>query len=292
MRLLVTADLHYDAPRSRAGTEELAAEMVRTGGDALVLVGDSASATHEPLRDCLSLFADFPGRKLMVPGNHCLWCLPGEDSIDRYERIVPEIAAEEGFTVLDQEPVVIDGVGLAGCIGWYDYSFRVKELGIPLPFYEAKIAPGAAERNDEHRHLVERFRGRLNEWHLNLGVRWNDGVYVRMQMSDEEFLSYVLDRLEKQLADLDADESVRKVAAFTHHVPFAQLLPEDRPPPFAFASAYLGSERIGRSLLRCGKLTNVYCGHSHWRGRCRVEDVDVVNVGSTYEEKHVETVDL
>ena len=100
MRVLITADLHYDSDRSRPGAEALAEEVCRTGGDALVLVGDAASAEHQPLRECLRLFQDFPGKKYFVLGNHCLWCLPGEDSIDRYERIVPAIAAEMGFAVV------------------------------------------------------------------------------------------------------------------------------------------------------------------------------------------------
>jgi len=292
MRVLVTADLHYDTPRSRAGAEALAERAVRDGGDALVLVGDSASAEHQPLRDCLNLFADFPGLKLLVPGNHCLWCLPGENSIQRYEQVVPAIAAEAGFAVLDHQPVVTDGVALIGSIGWYDYSYRDEQLAIPLEFYRAKVSPGAAERLNEHRHLVESFRPHLTERHFNLGVRWMDGVHVRMEMTDEEFLEYVLAKLTAQLQAIGADESVRRVAAFVHHLPFRQLVPSDRPDAFAFAAAYMGSDRIGEALRGCEKLTHVFCGHSHWRGRCRVGDIDVINVGSTYEQKHLEVVQL
>jgi len=292
MRLLVTADLHYDTPRSRAPTEALAERVRRTGGDALVLVGDSAGAAHEPLRDCLALFADFPGRRLMVPGNHCLWCLPGEDSIRRYEEVVPAIAAEGGFEVLDHRPANVDGTGLVGSIGWYDYSYREEHLKIPLEFYRAKLAPGAAERSPRHRPLVEKFRGELADWHFNIGVRWNDGVYVRMPMTDEEFLDYLLAKLRRQVDALQADPAVERVAAFVHHLPFRQLVPPDRPPRFAFAAAFMGSDRIGEVLRGCGKLTHVFCGHSHWRGRCRVDGVEVVNVGSTYDRKHLEVVDL
>ena len=45
MRLLVTADLHYDTTRSRAPAQAVAREVLRTGGDALVLVG----ASREPV---------------------------------------------------------------------------------------------------------------------------------------------------------------------------------------------------------------------------------------------------
>ena len=48
MRILVTADLHYDIERSRAPTRQLAREIAATGGDALVLVGDTAGADLTP----------------------------------------------------------------------------------------------------------------------------------------------------------------------------------------------------------------------------------------------------
>ncbi|MHC4717649.1 MAG: metallophosphoesterase family protein [Planctomycetota bacterium] len=292
MRVLITADLHYDSDRSRPGAQALAEEVRRTGGDALVLVGDAASAEHQPLRECLGLFEGFPGRKYFVLGNHCLWCLPGEDSIDRYERIVPAIAAEMGFAVLDHAPARIDGVGLAGSIGWYDYSYRHEHLGIPLDFYRAKVAPGAAQRFPEHRHLVEKFRGQLADWHLNLTARWMDGVRVRMEMTDEEFLEYLLGKLRRQLDELGSDPAVDRVLAFVHHLPVRRLLPQDRPAPLAFAAAFLGSDRIGKVLMDCGKLTHVFCGHSHWPGRCKVGDVEVVNLGCTYTEKHLEILDV
>ena len=65
-KILITADLHYDIARSREPAERLAEEACRLGGDALVLVGDTAGAQLGPLRDCLRLFGGFPGRKLLV----------------------------------------------------------------------------------------------------------------------------------------------------------------------------------------------------------------------------------
>jgi predicted phosphohydrolase len=292
VRVLVTADLHYDAPRSRAPAQALAEEILRTGGDALVLVGDTASADHDPLREALALFDGFSGRKFLVPGNHCLWCLPGEDSIERYERTVPAIAAEAEFSVLDHEPAQMNSIALVGSIGWYDYSYRQEELDIPLEFYEAKVAPGAAEKLPEFRHLVDRFEGRLGQWHLNIGARWMDGVHVRMDMADEEFLEYLLDKLRGQLRRLEADAAVRQVLAFVHHLPVRELVPEDRPPELAFAAAYMGSDKIGQALMDCPKLTHVFCGHSHWPGRHKVDGVEIINVGSTYSEKRLEVLEL
>jgi hypothetical protein len=291
MRILSTADLHYDIRRSQGPTEELAARALATGGDALVLVGDSAGRDPQPLRECLRLFEGFTGRKLLVAGNHCLWCYPDEPSSwDRYHDKLPEVAAEEGFEVLDHAPVQIGGVGLAGSVGWYDYSFRDESLDIPVPFYAAKVSPGAAARFEEHDALMAAHGDGLTERHMSMGVRWMDGQYVRLGMTDEEFVAYLADRLDGQLAALG--ESCERIVSFIHHLPFAMIAPEGRPDRFAFTAAYMGAQRFGDMLLKHEKVSHVYCGHSHWRDQQRIGHLDVINIGSTYVEKHLEVLDL
>jgi len=290
MRILVTADLHYDIPRSREPARRLARRVCAAGGDALVLVGDTAGADLEPFRQCLGLFEGFRGRRLLVPGNHCLWARPGESSLERYDRTIPSLAAEAGFAVLDHGPVAVGEVGLVGSIGWYDYSFREEALGIPVPFYRAKVAPGAAAHFAEHRGLLEAHEGQVTERHLAVGSRWMDGVYVDLPVDDEAFLETVAEKLRRQLADLAG--RVERIAAFLHHVPFAELIPRGRPDRFAFAAAYMGSGRLGEVLRACPCLTHVYCGHTHWPGRLRIGRLTVVNVGSTYRQKRLEILEL
>ena len=53
MKIVVTADLHYDITRSRGPTQRLAEKICHEGGHVLVLVGDSAGADLRHLRDCL-----------------------------------------------------------------------------------------------------------------------------------------------------------------------------------------------------------------------------------------------
>ncbi len=290
MRILITADLHYNIPRSRKPAEMLAQRVCETGGDVLVLAGDIAGADEAPLRECLRMFEAFSGQKFFVPGNHSLWCRPGENSMDRYERLLPKLAAEEGFCLLDHSPTVIGDVGLVGSIGWYDYSMREENLGIPLAFYEAKVTPGAADYLAEHRPLVEAHRDQLTESQLALGARWMDGVHVKLPMSDEEFVEYLCDKLSRQLEQLG--EKVSRIVAVLHHLPTIQLVPADRPPRFAFAAAYMGSTRFGDILASCPAVTDVYCGHSHWPGRQRIGDMNIVNIGSTYLAKHLEVLEI
>ena len=288
--ILITADLHYDHRRSRQPTRDLAREICGRGGDVLVLAGDTAGPRAGAMRECLGLLADFGGRRLLVPGNHGLWCCDGESSMDRYERILPAVAADCGFAVLDHEPVVLGRVALVGSIGWYDYSFRDRSLGIPVGFYRAKVSPGAAQRTSVCADLLAAHRGRLTERHMSMLVRWTDGRRVRLGLSDEAFVDLLVDKLRRQLSAVSP--RVDRIVAFMHHVPFVELIPLGRPDPLAFAAAYMGSGRLGEVLLEFPKVTDVYCGHSHWPCRARVGHINVVNVGSTYREKRLEVLNV
>ncbi len=293
MRLLITADLHYDVPRSREPAEKLADEVrsLARADDVLVLVGDTAGADLARMGDCLRLFADLRIKKLLVPGNHCLWCRNGETSIERYEKLIPQAAMAEGFEVLDHKPVFVGRVALVGSVGWYDYSFRYESLGIPLDFYRAKITPGAAEYlGGEYDWLIARHRDVLTEHHMSMGTRWGDGRWASLAMTDEEFVELLAGRLAEQLRQAAAKAD--RIIAFIHHLPFAELVPQNRPDPFAFAAAYMGAGRFGEVLLDCPKVTHVYCGHSHWPMRCRMGRLEAINVGSTYREKRLEILEL
>ena len=288
--MLITADLHYDIARSRRPTEGLARRVCAQQADALVLVGDTAGADLSVLQACLGLFKEFTGRKLLVLGNHCLWCRGRENSLDRYERLVPQAAAEAGFGVLDHRPAVLGRVGLVGSVGWYDYSFRDESLAIPAPFYGAKVAPGAAAYLGDYGDLLEAHRDELTEEHMSISSRWMDGVNVRLGMSDAEFLEMLAAKLARQISEMASE--VDRVAAFLHHLPFREMVPQGRPPRFAFAAAYMGADALGRVLLAAPKVTRVYCGHSHWKSTHKIRHLTVVNVGSTYTQKHLEVLDL
>ena len=129
MRILVTADIHYDIARSRAAAEEAAEQALAIGGDALVIVGDIAGRNREAFCEALRLFEKFPGRKWFVPGNHCLWVWPGECSLQRYEHDLPAWAAEEGFECLDFSPAELGGVGFVAllanaAVAWMLFRYR------------------------------------------------------------------------------------------------------------------------------------------------------------------------
>ena len=287
MRLLITADLHFNHPRSQALARDLIAQMNRAGGDALLLVGDTASSDGDALERCLELFK-IAGPKLIVAGNHELWTR--EDDSERLLRdVLPRRARSMGWQWLQDEPFSIDDkLAIVGSVGWYDYSFAEPSLGIPKRFYEQKVSPGAAERLPQFASLFERSDD-IPPHARDIVARWNDGKFVKLNCSDEEFLDELIGELRAQLDEL---RSVPRVIAAIHHLPFRALLPPSHSAQWDFAKAYLGSEKMGQLLLEYPNVKDVFCGHSHFRAEATTGQIRAVNIGSGYRAKRFEIIDL
>ena len=301
MRLLVTADLHYNHAKSRPSAEAVAAEMIRAGGDAVLLVGDAASGDGEELERCLGLFTG-GGPKLFVAGNHELWTRRG-DSRALFEAELPRRVRAAGWRWLEGEPFAAGAAAVVGSVGWYDYAFADPTLGIPRPFYEAKTSPGAVEMTGEPAGLVDQVAG-LSDEAREVVARWNDGKFVSLGASDAAFLAERIALLERDLA---AVASAGCVVAAVHHVPLAALLPGGAnptgPPPggrrgrgIRFARAYLGSPKLGEAILRFPNVRHLVCGHSHYAAEAAVEGaggvVRAVNIGGGYRDKRFLSLDL
>lgn len=279
MRLLVTADLHYNHPRSRPLAEALIQRMNAAGGDVLLVVGDTAAADGSELEACLSLFR-FNGPKLLVPGNHELWTAR-PDSYALLDEELPRRCRALGWHWLSDEPFLAGDLAIVGSLGWYDYSFAWPGLGIPRRFYEQKVSPGVAQRLEEWNYLLA-DQSDITPAALEIVARWNDGIHVRLGRTDEQFLAELLEKLEQQLAAL---QHVRSVVAAIHCLPFAQLLPPSRSAQWDFVKAFLGSERIGQVLLKYPNVRQLYCGHSHWPAQADVGHIHAINIGSGYRAK-------
>jgi predicted phosphodiesterase len=289
MRIIVTSDLHYDVLRSRKPTETLAREVCRLGGDVLMVLGDSASADLAILEQVLGLFEPFGGLRLAVAGNHELWTLNGQDSLRRYEVDLAEACRRAGFHYLDGQPAQLDGTAFVGNIGWYDFSFRPSALGVPLRFYEHKVAPGAAAYYPEYHHLIE-GQDDIPPSAWNLTCRWMDGERVKLPFDDVEFTHRAVARLRDHLRQVH--DRAERVIVGMHHLPFAELVPRTLVPNLEFAAGFLGSELFGEALLDFAKVSHVFCGHSHKAKTCRKGSMICTAVGSTYREKRYEALQL
>jgi predicted phosphohydrolase len=286
MRLLVTADLHFNHARSRPLAVDLIAQMNRSGGDVLLVVGDTAAFDGHDLETCLELF-HFHGPKLFVAGNHELWT-HGEDSYHNFRVELPRRVRSLGWQWLESDPFVTDEVAIVGCIGWHDYSFAPPELGIPKRFYAAKVSPGAAEHLPEFRSLLEQAED-VPTHARQVIARWNDGKFVKLHRSDEDFLEELLKQLNAQLS---AVQEVQQIIAAIHHVPFVELLPPRRNIQWDFARAYLGSGRIGKLLLEYPNVRKLFCGHSHAPTEASIQHIHAVNIGSGYRAKRFISFDI
>jgi predicted phosphodiesterase len=286
MRLLITADLHYNHPRSRPVAEELIERMNAAGGDVLVVVGDTAVSDGDWLEQCLGRFR-FAGPKLFVAGNHELWTR-GEDSYAIWRDLLPARIRAMGWQWLETDPFITPQLAIVGSVGWYDYAFARPELGIPRRFYEQKVSPGAAERLGDFGGLFEPADD-ISPAAREVVARWNDGKFIKLHRPDVIFLEELLARLEGQL---QAVREVPRVLAAIHHLPFAELLPPPHTAQWDFAKAYLGSPRLGQLLLRFPNVRQVFCGHSHLPARARVGGIEAVNIGSGYRWKTFEMLDI
>jgi hypothetical protein len=228
-----------------------------------VVAGDVADGDPEFYRACLELFDGFGGARMVTPGNHDLWT-PDGDSLQLYRNVLPEIAADCGFHTLDRGPLVLGRTAFIGNIGWYDYSFRDPDLGVPLRQYEAKELPGVCT--------------------------WNDGRFVRWDVTDAEFTDRCLRRLLHHYRQVEP--RAERVVAVLHHLPFRELLYGPADAAHEFSRAFMGSERFGRLLLDCPAVRYVICGHRHAPDAARFGPLQAVTVGSEYGTKRLVEINL
>jgi predicted phosphohydrolase len=263
-RLLVTADLHFGlCPAGDACTLRLAEHVHRSGADAFAIAGDVADADTESFRACLDLFAQFKGLKLLVPGNHDLWTA-GVGSLKKYRQILPALATDCGFRMLDSAPVVADRTGFIGSIGWYDYSFRNPALNISMENYSNNELPGVCT--------------------------WNDVQFIDWELTDEEFTDKCLRKLKAAYRSIEP--RVHTVVVLLHHLPFRELLYGPSSLAYEFCRAFMGSDRLGKILLDCPKVRYAFCGHTHAASACKAGRIEAVSVGSNYVSKRLVELDL
>jgi len=285
VKLIVTSDLHYNHLRSKPLAEDLIRQINGSDADVLLVIGDTAAWDTDAFEQCLSQIT-FDGPKLLTAGNHELWSLQ-KDSYQIYRELLPQRTRNLGWHWLEDDPFIFENFAIVGSVGWYDFSFAQKDLGIPLRFYEAKVSPGAARRLSSHASLFEE-QDDIEPHARKIIARWNDGRYVRLGRTDVAFLDELIAKLRRQLDALTG----KTVIAAIHHLAFRQLLPPPRSPQWDFAKAYLGSEVIGDLLLDYPNVSHVYCGHSHFAAMAEIGHMHAIATGCGYRTKSVQTLEL
>jgi predicted phosphohydrolase len=268
LNVAITADLHWGHRKGADATRLLAAFLRERPPDVLVLAGDVG--TGSLFEDCLRLFAELPCRKALVPGNHDLWVdEDGPDSLEKFERLLPEAAARQGFHYLDAGPLILPEADLAlvGTVNWYDYSWGIDGLRRHYPSEE----------------------GRLRTKRFTRGQH-NDARFIRWPTDDVGFTALLLARLQRHLAEALA--AAGRVIAVTHHPPFYGLsFPRPGPPVLLdsfLRDAFAGNVGVEQLLAaHAERVAFAFCGHTHCERDNTLGPTRGYNVGGDYDWKRL-----
>jgi len=264
MKIAFISDLHIDnSPENFKVTDYLIERLHLLKPDIFIIAGDIAANT-QLLDKTLKLFSEISCSKLFVAGNHDIWIdspsslQKGIHSGIKYHELLPQICKRNSFIYLGLEPYSIDKVGFAGTIGWYDYTLRNKK-------YDSMFSM-ETYRNKQYR---EKFT-----WSDRTFAYWMDGVKNRRK-SDEEVAREMEASLKHQLQSL-TQKGINNIVVVTHHVPFRKMLLYPNILPFAFFSAFMGSEGLGKIILEENNVSYVICGHSHIKSSAHIGNLNAM----------------
>lgn len=272
MRIAVTADLHWGhGERGNQATLSMAHFLREHPPELLLLGGDQG--TGHCFGACLELFADLPCLKAVIPGNHDIWVVDGDergDSLHLFRHHLPELAREHGFHYLDHGPLVLPEANLAivGTINWYDYSWSLEKL--------KKATPD--------------WGGRLRGMQFTRG-RHNDRRFVRWDLDDVGFTKLVVEGFEKHLTE--ALGKAEKALVLTHHPACYGLnFPRETEGPLSLDAllwdAFSGNAALEGILQKhAERLAAVFSGHTHRAREGKIGPAPAFNVGGDYHFKRM-----
>jgi predicted phosphodiesterase len=267
MKIAFTSDLHVDySPENRGLIKNLREQLESSNFDVLIVAGDLASNIKD-FGWALEQLSDLRCRKLVVAGNHDIWIeskhdiISGKDSGARYLKLLPEIAAQNGFTFMHETALVIDGIGFAGNMGWFDYSFRNTDFDSTTPF--ERYAIGRWQHPTKDTEFI--WNDMQYVWWLkDLSARISGFDRRNLCLSDADIVDLMAVALQRQLDQLRA-EGVKRIVAVTHVVPTRGLLEYRGTTPHDYFNAYHGAAKIESVIRGDNRITHVIYGHSHVR---------------------------
>jgi Icc-related predicted phosphoesterase len=281
MKIVATSDVHIPKYVNKMGA--LVRKLSTEAADVLLLLGDIAPANDDAFDEFLCNLAYFRGPKLFVMGNHDLWTEAGS-SRERYEKIVPQLLEKHKFHVLDREPVVYQGVGFVGNIGWYDYTFsRVYTPPSSTQYIRYKnnkkfsmpeVVKWSDLNEEDWRRKEIYYRGFLG---LIQGTGCNDKEFIKDFWEDLEFCAMRQQQLDEDLKKV-SKKATKIVAAF-HCLPFKEgLIRNNTRPNVCYTNAFAGSKGMGDILYKHPKVGLCLWGHVHQRQNLSKGTIRCVNV--------------
>lgn len=265
IRIAYTSDLHVDySNENRELVARLNEAAVAAKPDVLIIGGDIAASPSD-FGWALGCFAELKCRKLVVAGNHDIWIesksdiLNGKDSGAKYRQSLPQIARDNGFEFLHDKSVVVDGIGFAGCMGWFDYSFRNPKFDNTATLEQYRVGKWQSPKSGENFLWSDM---QYVWWLKDLSAKISGFTRSDLCLSDSEIANLMAKSLSLQLDQL-AREAVRQIVVVTHFVPNRGLLEYRDSIPHDYFNAYHGTIEIESLIGRHRKISHVFSGHSH-----------------------------
>lgn len=263
-RIVFVSDLHVDSSAANREFVPVLRDAVVAASPDVFMIGGDIAGNLEDFNWTLHQFADLSAVKVMVPGNHDIWIeskralLTGYDSGGKYNLHLPRIAVENGFTMLADHPVMTGKLAIAGCMGWYDYSYRNTDLDTTATLTDYARGVWTNPRT-----------GQTHMWNDMQNVWWLKDLHEPAQglsraglcRSDAEITASMASALRAQLAEA-VGGGAERVMVVTHFVPSRQLLVYSGTPR-DYWNAYHGAATIEAAITGCALVTHTFFGHLH-----------------------------
>ena len=219
----------------------LAKEISQLEGDALFFGGDMAS-NYDDFRKGYEAFASFKGKKVSILGNNCLETLRYSKLTEGHEEEIQECLNEFGFHLLDNQPLVIDGVGFVGNSGWYDGSLFQKSDHLSTE-YPTTFDAAMVQAVKHFQEII--FKGKIPD-----------------DLTPLAFFKYTYERVQTHLEEISAREDVSKIVLGIHHVPHQDFVLYGKSAKYDFRNFFMGSERF-MEFFNHPAVALKFTGHTH-----------------------------
>ena len=245
MKIYASSDIHVDShDLNLRWWEKLHKYCLINPPEILIIAGDLAE-TIDGWDKALQLFKDCKFSRLIVPGNHDLWCR-NEDlsSEDKLNVMLPEICSNNQWIYLPKQTFKIDNWTFVGSPAWYDYSLMPSDHPFTLDDF------------------ISYQRG---------GRRWMDSLFCKWKefqgpKRDFELTDYFYNKLDEQLKKVVTD-NIFLVTHFPFYPEFLNFTGKNW--DYEYFGAFMGSKKY-RSLLDNYPIKQHICGHLHRFARTKV----------------------
>lgn len=270
MKIIAVSDIHI--PKNDAKMPQMINAINNSNAEVLILGGDIAPANDKALENFLASISNFRGLKMYISGNHDLWVADknsSETSLDRFQKVLPEIYEKYGFYSLERQPLLYKDIGFVGNIGWYDYTFvrtYTPPFGTKFIRLDDNLKPTKQVVNWAQMTQADWKRGfvYIKTLFKTESTGTNDIDYIKGFPDDVVFCNQMREKMEEDIASIES--SARKIVAVFHCVPFKEgLIRKNATAVACVRNAWAGSKYLGEILYKHPKVCLALWGHIHER---------------------------